>query len=311
MLFKSPLRLALLMAFIAFQYSCKVSHKYSYEEDQSPRFAGDYRVHSEANAHTVNSLLRVVSFNIEFANNIEEAIVLLQAAPLKTADILLLQEMDEGGTERIARALNMTYVYYPAIFHPGHEKNVGNAILSKWPMPSDRKLKLPHPSSYPMPLKGENYIFRKLATIAQIAVDDHKIALASTHAAAFNTTDKRQQFAQAIVDDLESSPEDCMIVGGDFNSLGQADIQATANPFIEAGYQWASKDIGMTVSKKKPILSAVPKTAFQLDHLFVKGCKVERFGKVDQENVSDHLPIWIDIRLNEKSKTKKSKSLDH
>ncbi|MEM9547786.1 MAG: endonuclease/exonuclease/phosphatase family protein [Bacteroidota bacterium] len=277
--------------------SCFTSYRYSYEEENAPLFKGDYRQEIGEEDFNSKSKIRVVSFNIEFAQHIDEAIELLKLAPLNVTDVLLLQEMDEKGTEKIAKALNMCYAYYPAIFHPKHGKNVGNAILTKWNIINSQKVKLPHPSSYPVPWKGKNYIFRKTLTIANIDIRGESIAFASTHAAAFNTTQNRKEFAQAITSQLKDIDIKYAVVGGDFNSLGNADIAATVQPFTSSDFLWASKDIGMTISEKKPILNMVPTNAFQLDHLFVKGMHVTSAGKVKQKGVSDHLPIWVELEF--------------
>jgi len=279
--------------------SCATSYRYSYEDENSPAFAGDYRMDELKDFAGPHPSIKVVSFNIEFAQNIDEAIDLLKQEPLNTADVLLLQEMDETGTERMARSLNMSYAYYPAIFHPRYGKNVGNAILTKWEIKDSKKLKLPHPSTYPVPWEGKNYIFRKTATIADIDIRGELITFASTHAAAFNTTRKRKEFAEAIVSCMKDSDAKCAVVGGDFNSLGGADVEATVHSFIASDFIWAGEGLGMTISKKKPILRVVPKKAFQLDHLFVKGMCINDSGKVEQKGVSDHLPIWVDLEVIE------------
>lgn len=53
----------------------------------------------------------------------------------------------------------------------------------------------------------------------------------------------------------------------------------------------------MTVSEKKSILKSVPNGAFQLDHLFVKGMRINNTGKVNQKGISDHLPLWVDLEV--------------
>jgi len=279
--------------------SCATSYKYSYEDEDLPVFKGDFRIQNELENEELTNSIKVVSFNIEFAQNIDEALELLKEEPLKSADVLLLQEMDEEGTERLAENLNMTYAYYPAIYHPKYQKNVGNAILTKWEIKSSNKLKLPHPSTYPVPLEGKNYIFRKTATLAEIDIKGKIITFASTHAAAFNTTKKRMEFADAIASQIQKKNVQYAVVGGDFNSLGSADIDATVSPFTSSDFTWASQDIGMTVSEKKPILKMVPTDAFQLDHIFVKGLGINDAGKVGQEGVSDHLPIWVELEMED------------
>src|SRR5260370_42537525 len=56
----------------------------------------------------------------------------------------MLQEMDAPATQRIAAAMGMAYVYYPAGVHPRTHRDFGNAILSRWPITADQKLLLPH-----------------------------------------------------------------------------------------------------------------------------------------------------------------------
>ena len=63
-----------------------------------------------------DSEIRVVSFNVEHARRISEAIELLRTAPgLQGADVVLLQEMDAKGVEAIADSLGMYWIYYPAM----------------------------------------------------------------------------------------------------------------------------------------------------------------------------------------------------
>lgn len=269
------------------------SYTYSYEIENTPEYKGDFRSNQHASDFIKEDSINVVSFNIEFARNIEGAIKLFQDPPLQNADVILLQEMDEKGTAAIAQSMQMSYVYYPAIYHPIHKKNVGNAILSKWEILNSEKLMLPHPSWYPAPLKGKRYIFRKTATIADVVIQDQVIKFVSTHAAAFNTTNKRKEFAEALVRETSSnSNPQKVVIGGDFNSLGGADIHVTAQSFISKGFIWASAQLGKTISEKKSILKPLPSAAFQLDHLFVKGMTVVETGKVEQKSVSDHLPIY-------------------
>ena len=92
----------------------------SYLDPSGPRFAGSY-----AGRATPRSL-RVVTFNVKYARQPEAAAALLKHDPrLARADVIALQEMDEGGTELIARALAMNYVYYPAGVHPVPKKHFG------------------------------------------------------------------------------------------------------------------------------------------------------------------------------------------
>ena len=114
-----------------------------------PRFEGQYALGAGGLASASDSLpaetpLRVVSFNVKLADQIDSTIQLLRAGPLRGADVIALQEMDETGTERIARALHLNYIYYPGSIHPTRHRYFGPALLTPWPIVASRKLILPH-----------------------------------------------------------------------------------------------------------------------------------------------------------------------
>ena len=273
--------------------SCKTSYRYSYEQEELPKFTADFRKQSISNKGDSN--IKIVSFNIELSKEIEASIDLLQSGELADADILLLQEMDEHGVDEIAQALSLQYIYYPSSNHPKEKTNLGNSVLTKGEIIQTEKIKLPYPSAYPKPFQFKNYLFRKTATVAHILINGQTIIAASTHAPAVLPTPKRKVFAQELVRELELIDSDFLIVGGDFNTFGAADMEATVIPFKTEEYNWATKDIGSTVSEVKPILRSLPKSLFQLDHMFVKNLNVLNAGKLDQKGVSDHLPIWVEV----------------
>ena len=136
-------------------------------------------------------------------------------------------------------------------------------------------------------------------TVAKIEIYGDIMVFASTHAVAFNTTRKKREFAKALALQIQDSNVAYAVVGGDFNSMGRADIDATVTPFIASNFLWASQFLGMTISIKKPILNFFPTEAFQLDHLFVKGMCINEIGKVNQIGVSDHLPIWAEMEIQD------------
>jgi endonuclease/exonuclease/phosphatase family metal-dependent hydrolase len=119
----------------------------NYPNPLGPRYAGAVSPVPAAPPHPDPAVIRVVTFNIAYGRHIERAIELLQAPlpqPLRSADIISLQEMDAASTARIAGVLGMSYVYYPAIVHPKTGRDFGNAILSRWPIVADAKIVLPH-----------------------------------------------------------------------------------------------------------------------------------------------------------------------
>ena len=124
-----------ILIFIIFTGLLSCTTLRNYHNTQGPIFTGQYSVSSDS----LPSTMKVVTFNIKFAKEIQQALSELKtSADLSSADVILLQEMDEAGVEYIARNLNMDYVYYPACFQR-HQKNFGNAILAKWPLSNPQK----------------------------------------------------------------------------------------------------------------------------------------------------------------------------
>ncbi|HEX2249740.1 MAG TPA: endonuclease/exonuclease/phosphatase family protein, partial [Gemmatimonadales bacterium] len=139
----------------------------------SPRFDGAFAPVAEEQPSNTPTAIRVVSFNIKLADHIDSAIAVLGSDPLRNADIISLQEMDESGTERIARALRLNYIYYPGSIHPTRQRYFGPAILSRWPIERTWKLTLP----YEAPIRRQ----RRNATAAVVNVAGTRIWVYAVH----------------------------------------------------------------------------------------------------------------------------------
>src|SRR5829696_3060608 len=115
----------------------------NYPDPNGPYYSGNFAPENPKPVET----LTIVSYNIWFGEDVGQAISeIKEIKSQKELDIILLQEMDEVGTEQIARELQMNYVYVPAAIEPTYDQNFGNAILSRWPMSDPQKLILPHKS---------------------------------------------------------------------------------------------------------------------------------------------------------------------
>ncbi len=89
--------------------------------------------------------LRVVSWNLHFGENLDDVIATLEkASELQETDLLLLQEINAEGVERISRRLPYNYIYYPTVFSRKRQSEYGIAILSKWPLKDPEKIMLPN-----------------------------------------------------------------------------------------------------------------------------------------------------------------------
>jgi endonuclease/exonuclease/phosphatase family metal-dependent hydrolase len=244
---------------------------YNYQSPFGPRYtgvlpSGPLNVPSGA-AITI----RVVTFNVQFARHVDRAIALLRSsAALRHADVVTLQEMDATGARRIAEALSMSYVYYPASVAPETGRDFGNAILSRWPIVADAKIVLPHLARF--------WRSQRIATAATILVGGVPLRVYSVHLETpveIGPGSRRDQ-ARAVVADAGAYPR--VVVGGDMKSRG------IGNEFPAAGFLWPTEH--------NPITTLV----FNWDHIFFKGLAAadsKGAGVVrDPFGASDHRPVW-------------------
>jgi endonuclease/exonuclease/phosphatase family metal-dependent hydrolase len=235
-----------------------------------PRFEGRYAPHP-SRAMSPQSPIRVVTFNIRFAREIDRAIEVLRDDSLRGADILALQEMDETGAERIARALGYDYVFYPAVIHPTSGRYFGPAVLSRWPIERSWKVILPHAGW----TRGQ----RRTATATVLRVRNTRVLAYAVHLetpAQISDSERRDQ-ALALLDDA-AAWRGPVVIAGDFNSEGIGLLLA------REGYVWLTRRVGPSVAW------------FSWDHIFVRGLAPARprsAGVVrDTRGASDHHPVW-------------------
>jgi len=250
----------------------------NYPDQNYPYYSGNYAVESPKAVEA----LTVVSYNIWFAENIDRALSEIQEIKSqKGLDILLLQEMDEVGTEKIARELQLNYVYFPAAIEPTYDKNFGNAILSRWSIVDSQKLILPH--------KSLSNRMNRIATKATIRIHGAEIVVYSIHTeSVFTLPQFREDQYTAVLDDIDPEAK-FVIVGGDFNSFTEPAVEEIEDAYRQAGFTRVSEGSGYTVVKYGIELSS--------DHIFAKGFVVEEAGKSAVATASDHLPIWVTLTL--------------
>jgi len=229
--------------------------------------------------------IKVVSFNIKVSEKINKAIEELEEDDLKNADIILLQEMDNLGVEKIANTLKYNYVYYPAFIK--HGRKFGNAILTKWQIKSPRKIILPH---LDLPKKRQ-----RIAVVATVIINNVEIGVYSVHLGTTLTKSQREEQVDAIIRAITSADIEHCVVGGDFNTYSDVHIKAIAVLFEGSGFNHASKHIDWTF-KYQILFIPVKKSA--LDQIFTRGMQILNHGRVrNNKKASDHLPIWVELKL--------------
>jgi endonuclease/exonuclease/phosphatase family metal-dependent hydrolase len=266
----------IILGLIVFVPVIQVYTARNYLDPNEPYFSGNFAVENPKSVET----LTIVSYNIWFGEKIDQSVFELKEIDSQNElDIVLLQEMDEVGTERIARELKMNYVYFPAAIEPTYDKNFGNAILSRWPIIDSQKLILPH--------KSFSNRMNRIATRATIQIPGDIILVYSLHTeSVFSLPRYRKEQYTVVLDDVNLEDEH-VIVGGDFNSFSQSTVEELEDSFRQAGFVRASIDSGNSVVKFGIELTT--------DHIFAKGFIVEETGKLTGATASDHLPIWVTL----------------
>jgi endonuclease/exonuclease/phosphatase family metal-dependent hydrolase len=243
----------------------------NYEDSKGPVLAGEGAPPSPGRAE-----LRVVTFNVKFAEHVDRAVALLsRPGPLRDADLLVLQEMDEPGTEKVARALGLNHVYVPSAVHPSSHRDFGVAILSPWPLEDPRKVPLPH-----------EHRFRHLRRAAAVATAVTPLGHVRVYGVHLESPsglwggDRREQ-ARAVLADA-SSWAGLVVVAGDFNGRGGAEEIA------KAGFLWLTERVGRSAF------------LFAFDHVLVRGLCPAGSGAAgvakDETDASDHDPVWAVLR---------------
>jgi endonuclease/exonuclease/phosphatase family metal-dependent hydrolase len=251
----------------------------NYPDQNYPYYSATYAL---VNSKPVKNLT-VVSYNIWFAEDTSQAISEMREIESQNGlDIVLLQEMDEVGSEKIARELQMNYIYFPAAIEPTYNKKFGNAILSRWPIIDAQKLILPH--------KSLSNRMNRIATRATIRIDNTDVLVYSVHTESIFTLPQfREDQYKAVLDDVDPEAK-FVIIGGDFNSFTDKSVGKIENTYSQAGFSRASEGSGNSVIKYGIELTS--------DHIFAKGFVVEKAGKLTEATASDHLPIWVKLTLN-------------
>lgn len=244
----------------------------NYTAPGTPRSAGPLPVANQDSA--TPSAIRIVTYNLAFAREVQGGIAVLREDPdLRGADIILLQEMTADATERIAQALEMAFVYHPAIHHRRTRQDFGNAVLAQWPMVADEKVILPHRSRY----AGT----QRTATMAVVRVGALDIRVYSTHLGTPADISTRQRLAQLAAIVRHAAPYPCVIIGGDMNS-SRLDAAALAS------FHWPTANLPRT-------------TQFGTwDHLLLRGVGSDtaRAGvSAAGLRASDHSAVWVDVLL--------------
>jgi len=245
---------------------------------QEPLFTGSY---ADAQ-HVFNKEIKVITWNVKFSEEIDEALADLEnIEKLKEADIILLQEMNEEGVDKIAKSLEYNYVYYPASIHTHHGKNFGNAVLTKMQISDSQKIVLP----YQNPKNGQ----KRIAVRATIVIGEYKVFVYSVHTETFWLSSRQREVQLDYLINNIGLESKYVIIGGDFNTIIPKSVVNLEKRFGRFGFERASKSAGPTVE--------VGVFRFTMDHIFTRNMIVLETGVRSETKASDHSPLWAMLRF--------------
>ncbi|MFH1416571.1 MAG: endonuclease/exonuclease/phosphatase family protein [Elusimicrobiota bacterium] len=264
----------------------KFKESRNYNLPDSPR----YYKNEFTNGSDGTAGLKLVTYNTNFSKKIDKTIGFLQNEQcLKDTDIVCLQEADHAGVERLSSLLEYNYVYYPAVLHPSHNRDFGNAVLTKYNITGDIKVIL-NPE--------KTHHFNRIAVGARIEAGGINIVVVSVHMKVFmNAHDAGIQIAKLL--DSSMLPGEAFIVAGDFNCYRKPKKDIIFNLFKDKEYIHATDSLNWTFRKwylfnKK----------FAVDHIFTKGLKVISSGSIEYPFANDHLSVWAELRIIDETRKK-------
>jgi endonuclease/exonuclease/phosphatase family metal-dependent hydrolase len=243
--------------------------------------------------------IKIVSYNIRWrgGDDLRRLIQLLKTDPeIGGAAVIGLQEVDRNKkrtgnvntTRLMAEELGMYYAWAAPPAPPSNDKEpqeeeTGVAILSVYPLADVTRLVLPHPGP------GGR---RRAGIGATVRIGGRSVRVYSLHAELRTSNEKRLAQLRAALEDLASAGHERAeqaVVLGDFNTITEKDVDATAGMFEAAKFS-TPFDHGASTWKTFIIY-------LKLDWLWLRGLKPLRHGIDKKIGLSDHWPLWVEVKL--------------
>ncbi len=247
--------------------------------------------------------IKVISYNIRWRSgeDLKTLIKLLQEDPeIGCASILALQEVDRhkkrtghnNTAKMIADALGMYYAWAaPPAPKSTDEEETGVAILSVYPLSDVQRIVLPHDGP------GRR---RRVALGATVEIPDRRWRVYSVHAETRIKMGNKLAQYKAVLDDLAHFPADTpAMVMGDFNTWEPNADGKVRKLFSNAGMKTPFKD--NSTFRRKVLFVPVE---LKLDWVWLRGLEAATFGIDRKVEVSDHWPLWTNVKMEAQRSTK-------
>jgi endonuclease/exonuclease/phosphatase family metal-dependent hydrolase len=242
--------------------------------------------------------LRIVTFNVLNGGDLDAIVREFDSnVTLKNADIVLLQEVQRdlgaanSGADFLARRLGYHFVFAPARVKESGEAH-GLAVLSRYPITDARVLQLKQ-----LEVRGRH--LRRIALVARLDIAGTQMPVFNVHLdTRVNHRDRIEQLR--AVADAAAAVDGPVIVGGDMNTNSVTWLRRTypVGPARQAeavDAYMTSRCFATPTSSSGPTSRELPLLQHKLDSLFARDVDVVAMGVERAVEVSDHLPVWIDV----------------
>src|SRR5690349_6336742 len=250
--------------------------------------------------------IKVISYNIRWrsGDDLKTLIKFLQEDPeIGSASILALQEVDRhkkrtghnNTVKTIADALGMYYVWAaPPTANPTDEEETGVAILSFYPLSDVHRIVLPNP--------GPNRR-RRDALGTTVEMPNQRWRVYSAQAETRIKMDKKLEQYKALLDDLAKFPADMpAMIMGDFNTWEPYAGGKVNKLFSDAGLKAPFED--QSTFRLKVLFVPIE---LKLDWVWLQGLEAANCGIDRKVEVSDHWPLWTNVKMEPQKSTKNTK----
>jgi endonuclease/exonuclease/phosphatase family metal-dependent hydrolase len=289
------------------------SAQHSVDDKKSSLILASYNIRYAVGSHLIASALaRKLGYNFPrrraeaIRQNIRAAAkAFSENVLLPPPDILALQEADKAtgraGREhvaaRLAAELNLSYIHVGAGLPRGiqpkqrewwlnfeeqvaldDEGDMGVALLSRVPLRDIERIDLPWHDCAWRP---------RLAMAATLTFAGKPLRIFNVHIDPHGPLDNQHQQTEAVLE-LAEKHDGPVVILGDFNTLSN-------NKAVEIRKLLESRGFQTPFPTKIPTWRGAG-LRFHADWIFVRGVRVNRWGVARPLQVSDHWPIWAEVR---------------
>ena len=222
-------------------------------------------------------------------------------------DILALQEADKATARagkvhvaaRLAESIKLAYAHVRAGLPSGippkqrewwlnfeeqvaldDDGDMGVALISRFPLEDVTRIDLPW---HDCPWRP------RLAMAANLKFGGKQLRIFNVHIDPHGPLDNQHQQTEFVLGEAATHNGPTVILG-DFNTLSKQKA-------IEIRALMESNEYSTPFPTETPTWRGAGVVRFHADWIFVKGLRTSRWGVVKPLNVSDHWPIWTEVRI--------------